>query len=769
MRRLEMLRVDVICFMETRVKNANFSMIIALLAVEWNCATNYDFSNGGRLWVLWKKDLPFTVLKSSDQALSIVGDVASHSLVITTVYGSNSGLDRRDLWEHLKTLKADIGHSSWIIGGGDFNIISNAQESSDFGNLGLHSTPDMEDFKSCLVDLELLDHHFSGPLYTWSNKQDDLFLAHKLDKILINSQWLLEFPDSAVEFQAQGVSDHCPVIIWTQKSAQVHRPKPFKFFNCWTAHEGFLRVVNDSWQEQSVGNAMQVLFNKMKMLKPLLRERLSEEKRIQADLIVLEAAESDFYKQKAKAHWLQEGDLNTRFFHQRVEANKKMNTIRIIKDEYGVFYESFDDMASELVKFYKNLIGTADPLVKGCPVESLKLLLKFSLPDGAADSLVGRVTDKEIKEALFRQVSWEIVSKDFLEAIRWIKACVTTPRYSIALNGTLVGYFEGARGSGVVSILEKFYELSGIRLNAMKSELFACGLPMNILEQIQYATNFKIGQLPVRYLGVPLVTRKLSSNDCSALLVRIKNRIDQWASRKLSFGGRLQLVKSVLFNIFGYCSRQIVLPKGVISDIEKLCMRFFWKGCDIPARGARVSWNQICALKSEGELSLRKISDWSKACCLMLVKNILADEGSLWISWIKVYCFKSVDYWNVNSKPHFSWILKLRDKARSLFNPVAIWPQIKGSWIWNNIRARIDKVGGISSYGNDNVCGLCYGNLKSRNHLFFECSFASEIWNAILRECDLQPQALNSWDEALCWLTSTMKGKSLLVHILKLA
>ncbi|XP_039064928.1 uncharacterized protein LOC120210227 [Hibiscus syriacus] len=279
---------------------------------------------------------------------------------------------------------------------------------------------------------------------------------------------------------------------------------------------------------------------------------------------------------------------------------------------------------------------------------------------------------------------------------------------------------------GVVSILDRFYELSGLRLNAMKSELFACGVPRCSLDLICIATGFKHGQLPVRYLGVPLVTRKLSSKDCSALLVRINDKIDKWSSKHLSFGGRLQLVKSVLFSIFGYWSRQLVLPRGVIRDVEKLCMR-----------------------------------------------KILADEGSLWIAWLKSYCFKAMDFWTVDCKPHFSWILrklvKMREEAWGLFGSAAVLSQIRGAWIWDHIRERRDKVDWhkliwfpahvpkfsivawmvildrlptkdmLARFGIqvDHICGLCGVELESRNHLFLECSFAREVWDVILQTCGL--------------------------------
>jgi hypothetical protein len=53
----------------------------------------------------------------------------------------------------------------------------------------------------------------------------------------------------------------------------------------------------------------------------------------------------------------------------------------------------------------------------------------------------------------------------------------------------------------------------------------------------------------VRYLGVPLSTKRLSTVDCEALITKISSRIDSWLVRKLSFAGRLQLMSSVLLSL----------------------------------------------------------------------------------------------------------------------------------------------------------------------------------------------------------------------------
>ncbi|XP_039040914.1 uncharacterized protein LOC120179370 [Hibiscus syriacus] len=725
----------------------------------------------------------------------------------------------------IMTVENDLGSSSWVIEG-DFNITASPEESSDFEVIGVHYTPDMREFQECLDDLELMDHPFLGPLFTWLNRQEDSFLA----RLLLG---------------------HCegnPMQCLFQKLKRLK--SCLKDFN----KEFFSDISGRVKSKKSDLEHIQ-LFN----LSHVGQRRMDDERIIQAELVDLEIVESEFYRQRAKMHWLKEGDLNTRFFHQMVESNKKDNTIRVIMSEEGQYFESFDEMAVELVSFFTDLIGSADPMVSGCSIEILKDMLTYTLPNDAADSLTKEVDDLEIKKALFKQgkdkspgpdgytfgffkAAWDIVGAYFISVVRYFfqsfvmlpafnsTSLVLVPKspnaylardfrtisccsvvYKIItrilvdklmyffpamisksqssfvrdrniVDNTLLaqeivkGYSRkslspkcaikidlqkafdsGDRGIrqgdplspylfviamnvlssildvaakqrifkfhpkckrvaltnlcfadnlivfchgsldfvlGVLCTLEKFYELSGLKLNAQKIEFFAWGLSSYVLDQICTVTGFRPGYLPVRYLGVPLVTRKLTGKECAAL--------------------------------------QLILPKGIIRDVERLCMRFFWKGSDTPARVTRFGRYQVCTLKSEGGLGLRNLVVWSSACCMLLVRNILAVEGSLWIAWIEC-------------KSHFSWILtkllKLREEARGLFYPYANWNLINGKLPTKDRLARFGLV-------VDNACGLCGAGVESRDHLFTDCSFAMGVWGAMLNAYSLSFVA-RTWDEQL--------------------
>ena len=105
---------------------------------------------------------------------------------------------------------------------------------------------------------------------------------------------------------------------------------------------------------------------------------------------------------------------------------------------------------------------------------------------------------------------------------------------------------------GIQNVMQLFYSFFGLQLNCAKSELFSFGVSKDQLMEIQQHTGFKLGTLPVRYLGVPLITRRLSEKDCIPLVERITTRIRHWAVKFLSYAGRFQLIQTVLYSIQQY-------------------------------------------------------------------------------------------------------------------------------------------------------------------------------------------------------------------------
>lgn len=84
----------------------------------------------------------------------------------------------------------------------------------------------------------------------------------------------------------------------------------------------------------------------------------------------------------------------------------------------------------------------------------------------------------------------------------------------------LLIFIDGSLSSvqAVLQVLREFEERSGLEVSVQKSSFFASGLSTSGTDQIQASTGMPMGSLPVRYLGVPLCTKKLSLLNCEVLL-----------------------------------------------------------------------------------------------------------------------------------------------------------------------------------------------------------------------------------------------------------
>lgn len=96
----------------------------------------------------------------------------------------------------------------------------------------------------------------------------------------------------------------------------------------------------------------------------------------------------------------------------------------------------------------------------------------------------------------------------------------------------------------------------------------------DIQMEIESRFQFKMDQLPVRYLGLPLTTKSMNSNDYKPLVETVRNRISSWKNRFLSYACRLELLGSVLWSISSFWLSAFRLPKACIREIDKICLAF---------------------------------------------------------------------------------------------------------------------------------------------------------------------------------------------------
>lgn len=228
-------------------------------------------------------------------------------------------------------------------------------------------------------------------------------------------------------------------------------------------------------------------------------------------------------------------------------------------------------------------------------------------------------------------------------------------------------FFSSANKASVEHIMKcisQFSEWSGLKPSVHKSTSFLCNCTDDFTSWFDNEYAIPRGSLPVRFLGVPLISKQLCINDCMPLISKITGRITSWTNLLLSFAGRVLLIKSVLCAIEAYWCNHFILPSLVHKEIQSLLTRFLWKGNINNKGGAKVAWDVVCLPRVEGGLGVKNMVDWNRAQILMHLLRVVSKSTSLWATWVNATLLKHGNFWTVVMPTDASWtwkkVLKLR-------------------------------------------------------------------------------------------------------------
>lgn len=115
-------------------------------------------------------------------------------------------------------------------------------------------------------------------------------------------------------------------------------------------------------------------------------------------------------------------------------------------------------------------------------------------------------------------------------------------------------------------MFEEFEVWSGLSISLEKSTIYMAGIEEAERRIILSNLPFAVGNLPVKYLGLPLMTQAMKTQDYLPLLERIRGRISTWTSRFLSYTGRLLLIKSVLMSFVNFWATAFRLPSQCVKE-----------------------------------------------------------------------------------------------------------------------------------------------------------------------------------------------------------
>ncbi|XP_057544052.1 uncharacterized protein LOC130823450 [Amaranthus tricolor] len=270
----------------------------------------------------------------------------------------------------------------------------------------------------------------------------------------------------------------------------------------------------------------------------------------------------------------------------------------------------------------------------------------------------------------------------------------------------------------ICDCIQGFSNTSGLHANSGKLAIYLAGVDSFIKEDLRSTSQFTLGTLPFKYLGVPLSSKRFSIADCEKLADMMIKRISSWQAKHLSYAARLQLINSVLMGISSYWCQISILPKRVINIGNFICRSFLWFGVSYSHKPGNISWKEVCTPKKE----------------------------SLWVRWVHGVYTKGGRWEIFNAPATASWIIKKLCAGGSWHT---LTTQHKIHWrhlVWNMIsipktrflcwlvaghrlktKEKLYQLGVVV----DDVCPLCGLYPETHNHLFFNCPFSRSCVEAV--------------------------------------
>ena len=431
------------------------------------CYAPADGTRGGIL-IAWKPDtFQCSVQLFSPWSVAINGKLqqTQTNLNLIAVYGPQSDPDKVAFLQELQgRITSDLPPNTATIVVGDFNMIVKA---SDKSNTNVNRR-NMARFRKFINDMQLKDLYLHGRRYTWSNEQQVSTMV-KLDRVLFNQEWDINFPSCMLQAISSEISDHCPILL--SSDADFKPTRSFKFEHSWVTRDDFLEVVQNSWNsvpqhvDPFINLHVKLTTTAQKLTKwsaqfcsdlqlraaisselifmldqAMDRRQLTDaERQFRASLkmtrLGIEALQRTQWRQRSRILWLREGDANTRFFHAKASARRRKNFIHRVEFDNVVHTEQ-EGKLDAFWQFFHQLLGQPRPRQHTLNLQALDIQ-PLNLSDQEApitpEEVLAAISDLPSDKApgsdgftaLFFKKCWSIIKFDIMRAVSALECCTS--------------------------------------------------------------------------------------------------------------------------------------------------------------------------------------------------------------------------------------------------------------------------------------------------------------------------------------------------------
>ncbi|GJR87109.1 RNA-directed DNA polymerase, eukaryota, reverse transcriptase zinc-binding domain protein [Tanacetum coccineum] len=621
-------KLQVFSVIETRVKIPKLAKICSRIFGQWEWVSNARCCiSGCRIVVGWNPDVVrmMVIQESKQQMLCLIENIKDHSKVFCSfIYASSSSYERRELWKELDTTKNSIRDNPWIQMG-DFNafaifhpflvsdhsptvlVIPNAvskkKRSFKFANF----VAEKEDF------LPMVEQ-------SWNEKVNgcNMFRVVKRNKLKDAQNAVNEQPydNERKRIAAVVLNDYNEAMVDEDKllflngqSVAVERNDVVTEFL-----KHFEKFLGQSQHVEPLGELEGIFTNTLSheealdMVKDVTDK---ETKNAMFDINDYKAPRPDGYSacffKKAWAVIGKDVCQAVKDFFENGKLLKEINSTLIALipkvaqpnnvTEFrpiaccNVIYKCISKILTSRIKngLNKSVNLNQSAFIHGRSIQDNILLTQELLKGYNRKGGSKRCSLKIDIAKAYDTVSWEFLRNILrikiqqAQNFKYHAGCKEMKLTHLCFADDLSVLCHGSAESVIVikEALDLFSKVLGLKPNMNKSTIYFSNVDIGEKCRILNIMPYQVGSFPTRFLGVPLIYKRLGKTKCKQLVDRVKSKVGDWKNKFLSYAGRVQLIAYVLSSMHIYRASVFHLPKSIMKEIERVLKGFLWNQGDV--------------------------------------------------------------------------------------------------------------------------------------------------------------------------------------------
>lgn len=173
----------------------------------------------------------------------------------------------------------------------------------------------------------------------------------------------------------------------------------------------------------------------------------------------------------------------------------------------------------------------------------------------------------------------------------------------------------GDTAEEILNVLQVYERASSQKINNSKSSvMFSCNTNRDIKESVCNTLGFQEADEGMTYLGLPNMVGRKKNAIFGYIKDQMQKRIEGWDKKPLSKGGKELLIKTVSQAQPTYAMSVFLLPKKLCTEMENIMCRYWWRASSKKPKSIHwMSWDRLCAKKSEWGMGFRKLHEFNVA------------------------------------------------------------------------------------------------------------------------------------------------------------